>query len=388
MPGLLIDRKVLVKHKLHKLLNLSRTPPKTSDNIGIILLIPLKQYNNLIKLPNGDEKLKYISSKSFINSIQDSYFVIYNKNRKICEIRGDIVKPHHLNDVLKSITVYMPTDITVWAGIVPIENSDNYIRAGFDNPHIVDHSPLKHRFKSSGIAFSKENSDKPVSETSVRNKLIHASTQTGNICNIYTRFTNKAVTYMQCVNNGKGKEQSGSLIISNVKKQGNKLVFELSPDPTKLKTGKNEEVDAVWSRYNFHTHPKKAYENHGVTRGWPSSQDYVGFLQLNNHTIFHTVVTLEGVYIISLSPKWDGNINKIDKKIILNDYYIDHKNKISFQEYVNIINAKTYKGKQLFVVKFLSWENTGKVFPVFYSKTNNKCLVTDRNFEIYKLIND
>ena len=107
-------------------------------------------------------------------------------------------------------------------------------------------------------------------------------------------------------------------------------------------------------------------------------------MQLNNHTIFHTVVTLEGIYIISLSPKWDGNVKKVDKKVILKDYDIDHKNKISFQEYVKIINAKTHKGKQLFVVKFLPWENVEKVFPVFYAKTDNKCLATDDNFEIYK----
>ena len=386
MTGLLIDRKVLVKHKLKKMLEISGTPPKTRDDIGIVFLIPQQQYDKLVNLSKGDDKLSYISSKTFIDSITESYFIIYNKKKKLCEIRGHVVNPKHLNEILKSVNLYMPDDTTVWAGIVPTESSDYYIKAGFDNPHIVDHSPLKHQFNGSGIAFSKQNTTKEVSEDTVRNKLIHAATQTGDICNIEAGFTPQAVKLLKEINETKSEnEQAGSLIISNVVKNNGKLIFELSPDPDSLKTGENEEVDAVWSRYNFHTHPKKAYENHGVTRGWPSSQDYVGFLQLDNHTIFHTVVTLEGIYIISLSPEWSGDINKVDQKYVLKHYDIDHRDKITFEEYVRKINTKKYKDKtQLFVVYFLSWKNATKTFPVYYSKTGDKCLQTEDNFKIYK----
>jgi hypothetical protein len=382
MPGLLIDRKKLVKYKLNKLLDISGKKPKTTDNIGIVFIIPNKQHNSLL---DGDEKLSYIKSTIFTNSIQASYFIIYNVEKKICEIRENVTNQKHLNYILKSIEEYLPNDITIWLGVVPIENSENYIKAGFDNPHIADHSPLKHSFKTQGVAFSKGNNTyKKISEKSVRNELIHASTQTGSLCNIYACFTPTTIRYLQKINNpSTTKELSGSLVVSNVIKNGDKLVFELSPDPSTEKTGEEEEVDAVWSRYNFHTHPKKAYENHGVTRGWPSSQDYVGFLQLNNHTIFHTVVTLEGIYIISLSPEWSGNVNNIDKKYILKHYDIDHKNKITFSKYVDIINKKTYKGVQLFVVIFLPWNKSTDIFPVFYAKTGNKCLATEEAFKLY-----
>lgn len=383
MVGLLINRKVLLKHKLKKLLEISGTPPKTSYDIGIVYIIPQQNYDKLVI---SNDKISYISSKTFIDSITDSYFIIYNKEKNLCEIRGHIVNPKHLNEILKSINIYMPNNTTIWAGIIPTNSSDYYIKAGFDNPHIVDHSPLKHKFNGSGIAFSKKNTTTKVSEDTVRNKLIYAATQTGDICNIEARFTHQSVKHLKKINEMKsGKEQAGSLIISKVVKNNGKLIFEFSPDPNSLETGENEEVDAVWNRYNFHTHPKKAYENHGVTRGWPSSQDYVGFLQLDNHTIFHTVVTLEGIYIISLSPEWSGDIKKVDKKYVLKHYDIDHKDKLTFNEYVKKINSKKYKGKsQLFVVYFLSWKNATKTFPVYYSKTGDKCLVTEDNFKIYK----
>jgi hypothetical protein len=162
------------------------------------------------------------------------------------------------------------------------------------------------------------------------------------------------------------------------------MIFELSPDPHSVEIGEEENVDAVWSRYNFHTHPKKAYENQGVVRGWPSSQDFVGFLLLDNETIFHTVVTLEGIYVISLSPDWKGKLKDINKKYILKHYDINHKRLITFDKYIEEINSKKYKGGQLFVVKYLSWEKTGDIFPIYFAKTKDKCIVTEETFKMYK----
>lgn len=388
MPGLLIDRKVLVKHKINKLLDIAGKPPKTKDDVGIIFLIPEKNYKKLLELSDGMEKIMYISSKSFTNNVTGSYYIVYNEKRKICEIRGYVGDQGHLNSILKSITVYMPRDITIWAGVVPIDKSEHYISAGFDNPHISDHSPLQYDFLDKGVAFSKKNSEQnSPNADSVRNKLRHASTQTGDLCNIYARFTHNALTYLKELNESKQtNEQAGSLVVSNVVKQGSQLVFELSPDPINTKNGQSETVDAVWSRYNFHTHPKKAYENHGVTRGWPSSQDFVGFLQLDNHTVFHTVVTLEGVYIISLSPEWHVDIRKVDKKFVLKHYDINHDTKIDFKTYTKMINEKKYKGVQLFIVKYLPWESATTSFPVYYAKTGDKCLATEEVFELYKKV--
>jgi hypothetical protein len=378
MHGLLIDRKVLINHNIKKLLDISGSVPKTKDDVGVIFLIP-DIY--LFNLEESSDKLSYINSSEFTNRIKGCYFIFYNKTKKMCEIR-DYVDSEHLYSVINSITTYMPKDITIWVGGIPIEKSNHYITHGFDNPHIVDHSPLNHVFKDKGVAFSMGGRNK-VSESSVRNKFVNAVRQSGILCNIYARFTPIAISYLRKLNETSEKEMAGSLIVSNVIKNGKKIIFELSPDSKSEKSGQDEEVDAVWSRYNFHTHPKKAYKNHGVVRGWPSSQDYVGFLQLKNHTIFHTVVTLEGIYVISLSPDWKGSIENIDKDYILKNYDIDHKRKISFQKYVEIINKKRYKNVKLFVVKFLDWSNTTKEFIVYYAKTGDKCLATENSFKLY-----
>jgi hypothetical protein len=387
MPGLLIDRKILVKHNIDKLISLSGYPPKTNDDIGVIFLIPKKQYMSLIKLSTGDKKVEYISSDSFVKSVYGSYFIVYNKNKKICEIRGQIEDHEHLNDILDSLVKYLPNDITVWAGVVHANKMDYYINAGFDNPHISDHSPLNHTFGHKGMTFSKPNTSKQTDKASARNKLNHTFKQSGNVCNMYARFTPTAVSYLKEINNPNKKNQkelAGSLIVSKVVKKDSKTVFELSPNPKSVIYGGEEEVDAVWSRYNFHTHPKKAYENHGVVRGWPSSQDYVGFLGLDNQTIFHTVVTLEGVYMISLSPVYTGKISDVNKKFVYKHYDINHESKISFNEYVKRINDTKYNGKQLFIVQYLPWRNASKMFPVYYAKTKDKCLTTEESFKMYK----
>jgi hypothetical protein len=384
MPGLLIDRKILIKHKLVKLLTLSGSPPKTEYDVGVVFLIPKGQYTRINNLSSGDTRISYINSKYFVESISGSYFIVYSKDKKLCEIRGQIDDPEHLNDVLCSLVKYLPNDITVWAGIVPKSKSNTYIKAGFDNPHMADHSPLDYKFNIKGMAFSRPNTRKKVDRKSVLNKLNHASKQPSNVCTMYARFTPKAVTYLKNINNKNEKELAGSLEVSKVVKNGNKVVFELSPDPKSVIYGEDEEVSAVWSRYNFHTHPKKAYENHGVVRGWPSSQDYVGFLGLDNETIFHTVVTLEGVYTISLSPSYEGKMKDINKKFVHKHYDINHESKITFNGYVKRINAKTYKGKQLFIVQYLPWRNASKPFPIYYAKTKDKCLATEESFKMYK----
>ena len=384
MPGLLIDRKLLLKYKLGEIVKF--TPKNNANDVGIIFLIPEKQYTQITNLSDGDKKLSYINSKSFINSIYASYNVIYNKNKRICEIRGNIKDPKHLKDVLKSILVYLPNDVVVWTGIIPTYNCSQYIKMGFDNPYVVHKSPLDHDFNKIGLAFSKSNTDtRQVDESTVFNKLRYTIQDSGDICNIHVRFTPKTISYLKKINHPSAKKElSGALSVSKVIDKKGKLVFELSPDPGSVQTGAEEEVDAVWSRYNFHTHPKKAYDNHGVTRGWPSSQDYAGFSQLNDHTIFHTVVTLEGIYVISISPEWGGNMKDIDKKYVQKHYDIDHLEKISFGEYVKRINGKKYKktGKQLFIVKYMPWNNATREFSIYYNKTKDKCLATEHTFKM------
>ena len=387
MPGLLIDKDELSRFKIKKLLNINL--PSTTDSIGIIILVEQHHFNHLDKLPYGKQRIEYVQTTNFLNNIYGYYYIVYNKRKKIIEIREYIDNPDHLIEIIESIEKYMPKDATIWTGLIPPEESEKYINLGFNHPYMCQHSPLKHNFFKQGIAFLKSNSPEPVSNETVKNKLLYAKeTVNKRICELYARFTDQAIKYLQDINDPTKKNQkelSGSLTVSKVVKKDDKIVFELSSDPNSVISGIEEEVEAVWSRYNFHTHPKKAYVNHNVKRGWPSSQDYVGFIELYNHTIFHTVVTLEGIYVISFNPEWIGKIPKIDKKYVLKHYDINHKEEISFDEYVNIINSKNYKKQSpLFIVKYMKWEDATNIFPIFYAKTKGSCLSTDKQFNIYK----
>ena len=384
MNSILLNKKDLIRYGKPGLLNIIKIKPfpKTNKDIGVVLLIPTKQFKYVNNLLDVKKKISYINSDIFIQTISDIFYIIYDKENKIIEIVGEIETYDQLKHVLESIYVYAPSETFIWSGMVSRDNCNKYIKLGFDNPYIAQKSPiLKYKCNSSMISFFKYNKNTKIDVNSVKNKLKYITEIDGNTCSVNIRFTTNAIKYLKKINGPKStNEQSGALSVTKVTDD---MVFELGPDPNSINSGAEEEVDAVWSRYNFHTHPPKAYKNNNVVKGWPSSQDYVGFLQLNNHTICHTVVTMEGLYIISFSHEWDKNIKNIDHNYILDDYDIDHKSDISFDQYVDKINSKTYKhtGKKLFNVKFMLWEMATKQFSVYYYKTNNKCLATEENFK-------
>jgi hypothetical protein len=395
MTTLLFDINKLKKYKINNLLTRIGKLPKTFEKLGVICILNSSTVRELINMNNQKKKMSFINSVEFIDNIKDVYFVYYNEEKNIIEMRG---YTPYLKDILHSIIMYVPRDVIIWTGIIPLKNCHLYLEEGFTSPNLTNKSPLGFNFSESGIVFYKKNTQTlyKLDFLSSKNILEYIESQKSvKKCILYAKLTPDAIFYLYRLNKPAitmknkeihEKELAGSLKVSKVSKIDGKIVFELSGDPTSVKPGVEEEVDAVWSRYNFHTHPKKAYVNHGVKNGWPSSQDYLGFIQLNNHTIFHTVVTLEGIYIISYSSKWDGKLKNIDHKYILNNYDVDHRRKMSYQQYVNLINNKKYKGgNPLFNVKFIPWDgNTHEIFPVFYSKTGNNCLSTDESFDYYQ----
>ena len=340
MPGLLIEVDKIIKYKLNNLINVIEKYPKTNNTVGVIFIIDDKSFNRLTGM-SSDLKKSYLNSKKFSNSIKYTQFVIYDKKKRIIELRCPV---DYLNEILYALILFAPRDVTIWSGIVLDKRSKIFIQSGFSNPYLTDKSPLGYKFNNKGFAFTKKNIPlKYIDTKSSQNVVDYIKSQiTRKSCIIYARFTPKAVKYLKNLNKSflvmgnkklSEKELAGSLKVSKVVNINNRIIFELSGVPESVQTGAEVEVDAVWSRYNFHTHPKKAYVNHNVTNGWPSSQDYLGFVQLNNHTIFHTVVTLEGIYIISFTAEWVGKVKNMDHKYILKHYNIDHNEKISFQEY-------------------------------------------------------
>ena len=118
MPGLLIDKKEVVKLKINKLLHIEKTL-YTKDDLGIIILVNKEQFNHLNNLPLGKERTNYFQSENFLKNVYGSYYIIYNKKKKIVEIREHIHNPSHLREVIDSIRQYLPNDVTIWTGLIP-----------------------------------------------------------------------------------------------------------------------------------------------------------------------------------------------------------------------------------------------------------------------------
>ena len=139
-------------------------------------------------------------------------------------------------------------------------------------------------------------------------------------------------------------------ILTNKKTKGN-IVHTIGIIEDSLKSGSTDDVSANPTIYNFHTHPISAYELYNVNYGPPSVQDYKSiYLMCKDYNcIVHFVASIEGIYIVYLSPdfKETSGINKIIEQ---NFKYEDKK--VNLNEYLNKINTL-----RLFVVDLKPWDN-------------------------------
>jgi len=359
--------------------------------LAIIILIDKKNFDIIANMSNSIKSIDYIQSKEFTKNIYGTYDIVYNIKKKICEIRHAIDNDSHLKEVINILYKFFPKDFYIWSGIIPYKKSEQYIQMGFNSPYKCIISPLKYKSITSGIAFIKLNDPKnKLDVTSVKNNLEHIfkKNTSKQACKIYVCFTQPTIDYLKKLNNQSNKlkkEQAGAFDVKQIHKKNNKIIFELKEKHDSVISGDEEAVDAVKGRYNFHTHPKHCYVINNVKNGWPSSSDYVAFIELAGKTILHIVVTLEGIYTISFAPNWVGKNKKIDTKYVLDRYSIDNNKKITYKKYVDKINKRKYKNKSpLFIVKYMEWNNATDIFPVYFSKMeNDKCLTTDAQFDMH-----
>ena len=122
-------------------------------------------------------------------------------------------------------------------------------------------------------------------------------------------------------------EYSGSLLVTNdyYNHDTNALKYKLAFEtigknrPIEYKTGEKESVMVKYNSFTYHTHPVALYKNYGVLIGTPSGGDFVSFIQsltpyeINTSDLdkspgqCHFVITLEGIYCISLHENFIKN---------------------------------------------------------------------------------
>ena len=125
-----------------------------------------------------------------------------------------------------------------------------------------------------------------------------------NMCNSYGILPKETLTELHRyipLEEGYTNEVAGPLYLEKLNGDN---VYAIKVNPEHVNMGDEKEVDKISSHYNFHSHPQAAYINHQCDIGWPSRDDYVTFLDgfFKDNTLFHLVVTVEGIYVLKINP--------------------------------------------------------------------------------------
>lgn len=252
-------------------------------------------------------------------------------------------------------------------------------------------------------------------------KLLRVLTLMTKTLNLYTQVrVNKYGQQLFTVAEGTAtqKEKSGAFKLkANSLSQDGIVIFDIIPDRKRgFLNGTEIETQFANARYNFHTHPRETYGIFNVGIGFPSGQDYAGILSNIGYLIFHCVITIEGIYIISLHHYWATNFENL--KLLLTKYkdYISEtigkptieggmevaKNFVEGytaeqmgKMYAQNINTRTIfppneKNKTpIFSCTFLSWTEleNNTVIDIAYPKINDQCFAKEKSLKMYnKLI--
>ena len=425
LTSILIDVKNINLEQHSLLLKLLKK--ESLKKAGIILILPKHILNILDSKNKGIDRVSYINTPEFINSIKGFCYINYDYTKKMCEIfnisdsclnkDGSSSHKIYLEYIVNNIYENFKDVDKIWIHIDSLNINDNIIKdaikIGFKNPYICkDSLVLKNNETPSknGLCMIRTSDKKTISKFKSTSNSDHVIEETSyvleqskrTVCKLCIKFSKNTIEFLKKLcfagktANKDGtvsqKEMAGMFNIKYIKNN----IFTVEVEKNKLIYGEEEGVDITRSRYNFHSHPKEAYDRNKVKVGWPSGNDYLGFLNANKqyNTSFHVVVSLEGLYIISFSQEALKNIEKLKSDKVLSDFILDKydhfKKKISISKYIKTVNNTKYKKSNLFCVDFMSWddlegENLG--FEIYYAKTidniGENCFAKNENIDAY-----
>ena len=376
-----------------------KMPGEKIYSLGVVLKLNSSVLKKLNNLPKGDQRVKYLHSEEFVVGITSVVFLNYDKYRKVCDIIG--ANENNLNLVLDLALSSLPNNVTLWIGVL-IENENfevmvnTCIKNGFSMPFISNFSPLGYKMNGYGLCMWRKNSIVDIDATNeVKYVMTEFMSDKTKHCNMTARLDRKTLAYFRKLSrmgatwNGDDKitqkEVAGRLVTSDIEKN---LTHILKVDESSIVTGEEEGVEISGGIYNFHSHPAEAYENHGVKLGWPSGQDYVGFLGsvITYGTIVHFVVAMEGIYSLALSEYWINHLNEIDastESFILNNYDLSGRNDRDVNWYLRKVNGILYRGHPLFEIQFKTWSEASTEFDIPYLRSGMNCFSNQCTKNLY-----
>jgi len=297
---------------------------------------------------------------------------------------------------IEKIFSQVPKGFWIWISLILdshdlAKSIEDLAKFGFQYPYITDITPLGKQIEHS-ISLSRLNDSKMIDpyQTILYAKYVlkQYKTHGGKGCSVFSRFSEDALKFLNdsCYNgytenkdgSSSQKEIGGVLRVIKIEKGEDESdnIFVIGVDKKRIEYGIEEEIDLDPTRYNFHSHPKSAYVKHNVTTAWPSVTDFLGYLGLGNSTIFHCVVSLEGIYIISFSDYWVKRITEKENSEMINfikkNLDLKYSNSMSPFQFAKKVNHILYKNHPIFIVKFLPWGNEVRtVFSVSYAGTKS-----------------
>ena len=387
MECILVDYEKILDKSQYKFPKLSR-----QYTLGIVFVVPKHIIKQLLHLPLGKERVKFINMTSFKQYVKETYQVLYNEKKNVCILPEKCYE--YLSHVLEALYSGFKSDTKLWISL-DLKNTKKlqiFVQNGFKNPYLTEKCPNSKVIDLS-IALSKKNTPTKDNVEKVINQVFYMveeyEKRRDNVCVVYAQFLPTAIRYLKqtskigyTVNkdgSSSQKELSGQLLVKDIKKIDGKYVYCIDVNMDSIRSGEEEECSVSGTRYNFHSHPKEAYIRHDVHKAWPSMTDYLGFLTLGHNTIFHCVATLEGLYILSFGKYWIKHLEKVSKSFIKKNYKINHKEDYTSNKYVEKVNSILYNGHPIFNVQFLDWKNVSNIFSVSYKKTGINCLATEQS---------
>ena len=338
----------------------SNTPILNNDNEYLILVM---KYRNMVAFSENLKKnINLFNNPSFLNEILGSSIIRQYLDTKIVKIGiysiclyikqgqgyGTVlfnIILHAINSIYTSMTD-PNTTINLCLGI-RLDNPNFkklvhlYTSFGFKNPFVsskhLNGQPLSFKI----MELSKEMDDYVTNEDTTYKTFLETidiykqtllQTKT---CKFKFMLDRSAILNLRLMpylntsgkldnilnNNVLNNEYSGSLFIYNASQIGDDIYYKLSLETIQndkgihFNKGNKEAVEIIPDQRTYHTHPILAYVKYKRLVGFPSGGDFAAVFLLGfNEDIqfqFHMVITIEGIYILSLSEKAVNKYNEI-----------------------------------------------------------------------------
>lgn len=374
---------------------------------GCVLQIPKQIYSKLDACTvEGGQRRKYVNSKEFISSIRKNALVHFDPKNKICQLSPACFGM--LRDVVRCISNdYTPkVDFTLWISCdlkdqKLKEKIKEVVQAGFSSPYICEKSPLSRTAAATSPSicmYRKCDGDLcPIIDMENVIYVLKEYHKNQPHCSLNLSFHPDSVAFLQKLSfTGKSKNKDGSITQKEI---AGSLYIDQADHKIKVnhetvKLGEERGVEIENGTFNFHSHPKEAYEHFETKLGWPSCHDYKGFLDsyLDTGTIFHVVACIEGVYILSIKKEFVNSKSTLLKfkngKYIIRHYRIPFNTLSSPQEYVDVIHKIP---NNIFQVSYHTWPDLKRstasfITTVSFNRTGKNCFTDLDVLEIIKLL--